>query len=101
MHISTENSDFFTDSTEQIESAVRTSREIWISGREKYPCLALLTNMWMSRRESTQSAIFLAGGVEWEAPADAVISIDTALQCVREFCLTLTRPDCIKWQYGV
>jgi hypothetical protein len=30
-----------------------------------------------------------------------VISIDTALQCVREFCLTLTRPDCIKWQYGV
>ena len=116
MHISTEDSDFFTDSTEQIESAVRTSREIWISGREKYPCLALLTNggnacvnyfganegdMWMSRSESTQSAIFLAGGVEWEAPADAVISIDTALQCVREFCLTLTRPDCIKWQYGV
>ena len=31
MHISTEDSDFFTDSTEQIESAVRTSREIWIS----------------------------------------------------------------------
>lgn len=116
MQISTENAAFSTSDPDLIESTVRSSREIWISGREKYPCLALLTcggnacvnyfgvdegDMWMSRSESTQSAIFLAGGEQWQSPADAVISIDEALQCVREFCGTLTRPACIKWQYGV
>ena len=116
MHISTENSDFFTDSFEKIGNAIRTSREIWISGEEKYPCLAILINggkacanyfgtdesdIWMSQSESTQGSVFWVSGAQWESPADSVISIGAALQCVRQFCVTLTRPECIKWQYGV
>lgn len=116
MQISTENAAFSTSDPDLIESTVRSSREIWISGESKYPCLTILTSgekacvnyfgrqesdMWLSQSESTQSEVFIAGGEQWQSPADAVISIDEALQCVREFCLTLTRPACIKWQYGV
>ena len=116
MQISTENAAFSTSDPDLIESTVRSSREIWISGESTYPCLTILTSgekacvnyfgrqesdMWLSQSESTQSEVFIAGGEQWQAPADAVISIDEALQCVREFCGTLTRPACIKWQYGV
>lgn len=116
MQISTENAAFSTSDPDLIESTVRSSREIWISGESKYPCLTILTSgekacvnyfdrqesdMWLSQSESTQSEVFIAGGEQWQSPADAVISIDEALQCVREFCGTLTRPACIKWQYGV
>lgn len=116
MHISTENASFTTNDPDLIESTLRSSREIWISGEDKYPCLTILTSgekacvnyfgaeesdMWLSRSESTRSEVFTAGGEKWESPADAVIGIDEALQCVREFCITLTRPACIKWQYGV
>ena len=41
---------------------------------------------------------FLAGGEEWIAPSDAVISLCDALQCVTEFCETGSRPSCIHWQ---
>ena len=116
MQISTENAAFSTSDPDLIESTVRSSRAIWISGKSKYPCLTILTSgekacvnyfgrqesdMWLSQSESTQSEVFIAGGEQWQSPADAVISIDEALQCVREFCGTLTRPACIKWQYGV
>ncbi len=116
MQISTENAAFSTSDPDLTESTVRSSREIWISGESKYPCLTILTSgekacvnyfgrqesdMWLSQSESTQSEVFIAGGEQWQSPADAVISIDEALQCVREFCGTLTRPACIKWQYGV
>lgn len=116
MQISTENAAFSTSDPDLIESTVRSSREIWISGESKYPCLTILTSgekacvnyfgrqesdMWLSQSESTQSEVFIAGAEQWQSPADAVISIDEALQCVREFCGTLTRPACIKWQYGV
>lgn len=116
MQISTENAAFSTSDPDLIENTVRSSREIWISGESKYPCLTILTSgekacvnyfgrqesdMWLSQSESTQSEVFIAGGEQWQSPADAVISIDEALQCVREFCGTLTRPACIKWQYGV
>lgn len=116
MQISTENAAFSTSDPDLIESTVRSSREIWISGESKYPCLTILTSgekacvnyfgrqesdMWLSQSESTQSEVFIAGGEQWQSPADAVIGIDEALQCVREFCVTLTRPACIKWQYGV
>ena len=56
--------------------------EIWISGDEKYPCIALLTNgeyagisyfgneegdIWLSQGDLNTETNFLASGVEWTA----------------------------------
>ncbi len=86
--------------------------DIWISGDEKYPCLGILVNgvhacvhffeddsgtMWQSRGMYEKAVIFLAGGVEWEAPADAVVSLDAALHCAEAFWETGKRPGCIEW----
>ncbi len=83
---------------------------------DDYPCISVLTNgeyacvnyfgkqesdLWLSKSGSTQSVRFYPGGAEWDSPADAVISIETAIECVGEFCRCLTRPTNIEWQYGV
>lgn len=87
--------------------------EIWISGDERYPCIAMLTNgeyasinyfqnedgdMWLSCGDLNIEIAFLAAGVEWTAPADSVIYFNTAVECIEEFCDTLLRPNRIRWQ---
>ncbi len=87
--------------------------EIWISGKEAYPCLAILVNgkyacvnyfenedgmMCLSYGKYEKSVVFLAGLEEWEAPANAVVSTEEAVSCMEEFFDTLKRPECIRWQ---
>lgn len=107
MRISTPNGTFETDDPARIENALRTCPEVWVSGEDDYPCLSILINgnlacvnffgsvesdLWLSKSNSTRSVRFCPGGEDWDSPADAVISLGTALECVNEFCRTLTRP---------
>ena len=113
------NGNFFFDKPDEVTAFVREHAgareqdEIWIFGEEKYPCIALLTHgeyaavnyfeqedggMWLSEGRLDKEIAFLAGGEEWIAPSDAVISLCDALQCVTEFCETGARPSCIHWQ---
>lgn len=116
MCIDTENGTFFTDSFEEIADIIKNSGEIWISAKQKYPCLALLvcedkvclnffgesdTDIWLSESKCRTKAVFRVSGTDWEAPENSVISLDIALECVKQFMLTLKRPDRIGWQYGV
>lgn len=116
MLVCTEKGSFSAESCTQIIGIVKYSRESWISGKEKYSCLVVLINgenacvdyfgtderdCWLSKSEGTQRVVFTAGGEEWEAPADAVVSVKAALECVKLFCETPERPNNIKWQYGV
>lgn len=116
MLISTEKGDFTADSFEEIEDIINRSREIWISGDKKFPCLALLinknkvcvnyfgtdeTDMWLSRTDTLQSVEFIISGAEWLAPEDSAVTLDDALKCVKEFISTYKKPRCIDWQYGV
>ena len=116
MRISTPNGTFETNDPAETENALRTYPEVWVSGKDEYPCLSVLTSgesacvnyfgtnesdQWLSKSDSTRSMRFCPGGEDWDSPADAVISLGTAIECVNEFCRTLTRPTNIQWQYGV
>ena len=116
MRISTPNGTFETNDPAETENALRTFPEIWVSGEDEYPCLSILisgenacvnffgtdeSDLWLSKSDSKQSVTFYPDGAEWQAPEDAIISINDALECVSEFCRTLTRPTNIQWQYGV
>lgn len=116
MRISTPSGTFETNDPAQIETALRQSPEVWVSGNDSYPCLSILisgenacvnyfgtdeNDLWLSQSNSKQSVTFYPGGAKWQAPEDAIISINDALECVSEFCQTLARPANILWQYGV
>lgn len=86
--------------------------EIWISGEDQYPCLTILINgnyscvhyfeeegvMWQSYGAHSEEIIFLAGGEEWSAPADTIISVENAILCMEEFFDSNKKPECIEWQ---
>lgn len=122
MRISYEKGDItLYDIDEVISLILRLSEkgmaEIWISeDSTDYPALAELVNgryaclnyfgnddgdMYMSRCDENIEVTFNPGGIEWTAPADAVVSIENALACIRQFCENYKLPDCIEWQYGV
>lgn len=119
MNIATNQGDFSFESKHDLVEFIRHRRdefsldEIWVSGDEKYPCVALLTNgeyasisyfenvegsMWLSQGDLNTEITFLAAGLEWTAPADSVIYFDTAIECIEEFCHTVSRPGRIMWQ---
>ena len=88
--------------------------ELWISGKQPYPCISVCISgeyaainyfqndagdMWLSYNEENQEDVtFMAAGEEWEPDVNAVISINSAFSCIREFCATYERPCCIQWQ---
>lgn len=41
--------------------------------------------------------VFLAGGEEWAAPEDAILSLEQAVKCMEEFLDTMECPECIEW----
>lgn len=105
------------NNVEQIENIIRQAAllpidEIWISGNSEYPCLSILVNgylacihyfeqegiMWQSYGNYQKEINFLAGGEEWCAPADTVVSLESAINCMIEFCSDMRQPKCIKWQ---
>ena len=116
--VSTSKGDFSFQSEYDVLKFIQTTAqengEIWVSGKEAYPCMAVcingkyatvnyfqndVGNMWLSYNEKNQEkVIFMAGGEEWEPDVNAVISIKSAFSCVREFCTTYERPSCIQWQ---
>ena len=98
-------------------AAAEGMAEIWLShnGRS-LPALAVLVNgeygcvnyfgrndgdIMLSKGCGTEEVLFEAGGIEWSAPADAVIPLDDVLMCVKEFCGNEKLPRCIEWQDGV
>ena len=100
-----------------IDLAEKGMNEIWISeDNTSYPTLAVLVNggfaclnyfgnddgnMYMSRGTENVEVTFNPGRTEWVAPANAVIPLETAIGCIRQFCKNYKLPDCIDWQDGV
>lgn len=95
-------------------SALPQGDEIWLSsGGEEYPCLSILIkgkyacvhyfendegDVWQSDGDFNEEEIFLAGDEEWTAPEYTIIPIETAINCMEEFCDTMKRPECIRWE---
>lgn len=113
MTVSTKNRDILCKRKSEIKKIIlnSTDDDIWIS-EHKYPCLAVLVRgkyacihyfenkngkMFQSAGGIGTETTFTAGGTEWTAPPESVITIETAVKCVDEFCDTLKRPACIEW----
>ena len=112
------NTNIFED-IKDIELLVRNAAslpmdDIWVhyESVSEYPCLSILINgvlacvhyfesselMWQSKGDYDTEIIFSAGGEEWCAPTDTIISIESAIKCLYEFCSNMKRPECIQWQ---
>ncbi len=116
--ISTNRGDFTFQSTDDaiefMRTVVQENNDIWISGEQPYPCMAVCINgeyaavnffqndtgeMWRSYNDKNQHEVtFIAEGDEWKPDADAIIALNDALSGVREFLDTYKRPTCIQWQ---
>ena len=97
-----------------IRTAVPENNDVWISGEQPYPCIAVCINgeyaavnffqndtgeMWLSYNDKNQKEVtFMAGGDEWSPDVDAIIALNDVFSCIREFLDTLERPSCIQWQ---
>ena len=108
--ISTSKGDFTFQSTEHVIE----NNDIWISGEQPYPCIAVCINgeyaavnffqndtgdIWLSYNDKNQKEVtFIADGNEWKPDADAIITLSDAFSCIREFLETYERPVCIQWQ---
>lgn len=103
------------DAIKFVQTAAKKKDTLWVhTGDELYPCLTVCTNeqyaainffqddmgdTWLSYNENNQKEVaFLAEGVKWYPTASAVISLNNALLCIREFLTTCERPSCIQWQ---
>lgn len=116
--ISTSKGDFTFQSTEDVIKFIRTgaqeNNDIWISGEQPYPCIAVCINgeyaaviffqndtgdIWLSYNDKNQKEVtFIADGNEWKPDANAIIALSDAYSCIREFLDTYERPVCIQWQ---
>lgn len=118
MQIANCNGDFECSSWKELEDLIRKSAlnpldDIWLSGDdEEEPCLAILLNgkdacvhyfydegdMWQSVGYGDKAVEFVSNGEKSKMPADAVISLEQALECAKQFYDTLDRPDCVEWR---
>lgn len=115
MNVVTNNGDKSCETVQEIIDILINNSydDIWISGEEEYPCLAVLTNgslacvhyflndtgnMWQSAGDYDKDVMFITGGEESEMPADSIITLEKAIECVKEFRDTLEKPDCIEWR---
>lgn len=116
--VSTNKGDFIFQSTDDVLKFVQTvgqeKNDIWISGKQSYPCLSVCINgeyaavnffqndtgeMWLSYNNKNQNEVtFIAGGEEWKPDANAIIGLNDMFSCIREFLDTYERPSCIQWQ---
>ena len=116
--VSTDKGNLSFQSVDDVLKFVQTSAqeniELWISGKQPYPCISVCISgeyaainyfqndtgdIWLSYNEENQEDVtFMAAGEEWEPDVNAVISINSAFSCIREFCATYERPCCIQWQ---
>ncbi|MDE6313367.1 MAG: hypothetical protein K2M46_07055 [Lachnospiraceae bacterium] len=114
MMINTSRGSFECKTVRETLAHLQSGEEIWISGNEPYPCLAVVINddfaavhyfenedgaMWLSFNEKNDKEVtFIAGGEQWTPEAEAVITLDKAALCIKEFGTTYQRPSCIQWQ---
>lgn len=118
--VSTNEGDFIFQSIDDAINFVQTeaqkNTDIWVSGEEPYPCIAISINgesaavnyfqndtgdMWLSYNDRNQKEVTfcaISGGDEWTPDASAIIALSDAFLCVREFLDTHERPNCIQWQ---
>lgn len=116
--ISTNRGDFTFQSADDaikfIRKAAQENNDIWVSGEQQYPCVAVCINgeyaavnffqndageMWLSYNDKNEREItFIAGGDEWKPDSNAIIALNDAFSCIREFLDTYERPTCIQWQ---
>lgn len=71
--------------------------DIWLNGEEDYPCLAIL----MNGNHACVHYFPDDGGNMWQSVGngkEAVVSLDKAMECARQFFETLNKPDCIEWR---
>jgi len=117
INVATNSGDIPCRTVQEVESVIRKSSanpfdDIWISGEEEYPCLAVLLNgrltcvhfflndggdMWLSEGNYHEDTEFIAGGQKTIIPKEYVIPLEKTLECVRQFCDSFERPDCIAW----
>ena len=119
MHvISTKGDRICQSKTEIIEiikqgAALPQGDEIWISSKEDYPCLSVLIkgkyaclhyfendegDVWQSNGDFNEEVVFLAANDEWTAPEYTIIPVESAINCMEEFCDTIKRPESIRWE---
>ena len=116
--ISTNKGDFIfrsaDDAIKFVQAAPQEESDIWISGKQPYPCLSVCINgkyaavhffqndegdTWLSYNDKNQKEVtFIAGGDEWKADVNAIISLTEVFSCFKEFLDTYERPTCIQWQ---
>ena len=116
--VSTNRGDFTFQSADDVikfvQEAEQENNDIWISGEQPYPCMAVCINgeyaavnffqndageMWLSYNDKNQKEVtFIAAGDPWEPDANAIITLSDAFLCIREFLDTYERPACIQWQ---
>ena len=116
--VSTNRGDFTFQSADDVIEFIRTAaqdnNDIWVSGEQPYPCMAVCINgeyaainffqgeaegIWLSYNDKNQKEVtFFAGGDEWTPDVDAIIALSDAFLCIREFLGTYERPTCIEWQ---
>lgn len=116
--VSTNQGDFIFQSVDDViefvQTAAQKKADLWISKDSEYPCLAVCTNeqyaavnffqndtgdIWLSYNDKNHNEItFIADGAQWCPAADAVISLNDAFLCIREFLSTDEKPSCIQWQ---
>ena len=118
MNVSNCNGDFELHSWKDLEKQIRKSStypfdDIWISGETEYPCLSILINdqytcvhyflnnqgdMWQSIGYGSEDISFESNGEKSDMPADAIISLDLAIECAKQFFETHEKPICIEWR---
>lgn len=86
--------------------------DILISIGKDYPCLAILINgkyacihyfennngvIFQSVGDVNKEVTFMAGGTEWTAPPEAVVTLVDAVICAESFINNLSRTEWIEW----
>jgi len=88
--------------------------EIFIYGSDEYPYLALLVNgeravlhYFSSRQCGSYQSIgndnideatkFIISGETWTSPNYAVVTLNSAIECAKQFVNTQQIPSCIEW----
>ena len=112
--VSTINGDTIYRSKTEVKKLIMNSLndDISISINKDYPCLAVLINgkyacihyfesengnIFQSTGDVNKEVTFIAGGTEWTAPPESVVTIEDAISCIEIFCDTLKRPKFIEW----
>lgn len=112
--VSTMHGDTICRSKNEVKKIIKCSSndDIWLNIGSEYPCLAILVNgkyacihyfennngvSFQSVGDVNKEVVFIAGGTEWTAPPEAVVTLDEAVMCTENFIDTLSRPECIEW----